>query len=72
MFYPASEAGLGSQEALPLLFHSPEAASRQSFSTDTLTYLPFRIDFQFQVPDSPAGPIINTCAGEASSGAWDS
>jgi hypothetical protein len=45
MLYPASEVGPGSQEALPLLFHSPEAASRLSFVTDSLTYLPFRIFF---------------------------
>jgi hypothetical protein len=72
MFYPASEAGLGSQEALPLVFHSPEAASRLSFLTDFLTHLPFRIDFQLQVLGSLTGPIINGSTGLASSGAWDS
>ena len=71
MFHPASESGLGSQEALPLLFHSPEAASRPSFSTDPLTYLPFRIVFQFQVPGGPTGPISNGSTGSASSDEWD-
>lgn len=71
MFYPASEADLDSQEALPLLFHSPEAASRLSFSTDSHFFAIPDYLLQFQVLGTSAGPIIDVIAGSASSGAGD-